>query len=133
MKTFGFEPKCIDDVCDYIKDQFKYEYYYDDQKSNAEVIKSKAGNCTDLSQMGVNMAIAMDYEYETIHTQCRQSGTGHVYNKFRKEGVNGGEWFTRDFACQADELEYCVWCDVDKKAGYLIAVNPAWWLSNLNR
>ena len=129
VKKFGFKPTCIDDVCDYIRDHFEYEFYFDDYKSNQQVIDSKAGNCTDLTQMAVNMAKALGYEWEVIHTECRQSGTGHVYPRFRK----GGEWFTRDVACIADESTYCVWCDVEDGRGYLLAKNPSWLLENLNR
>ena len=129
VKRFGFKPTCIDDVCDYIRDHFTYEFYYDDYKSNQQVIDSKAGNCVDLTQMAVNMAKALGYEWEVIHTECRQSGTGHVYPRFRK----GGEWFTRDVACIADESTYCVWCDVEDGRGYLLAKNPSWLLENLNR
>ncbi len=130
IKEIGFKPSCIDDVCNYILKNFTYEFYYDDQKSNEEVIKSRSGNCTDLSQMVVNIGDALDYDWKAIHTECRQSGTGHIYPMFRKDG---GDWFTRDVACIADEGRYCVWCDVDNGGGYLLATNPAWFMENLHR
>jgi hypothetical protein len=129
VKKTGTKPKYIDDVCDYILKHFNYEFYFDDHKSNKEVIDTKAGNCTDLSQMLSNMAEALGYEWKCIHTQCRQSGTGHVYLKLRK----GGNWFTRDVACIADESRYCVWCDIDNAKGYKLAENPSWWMANRNR
>ena len=129
VKKTGTKPKYIDDVCDYILKHFNYEFYFDDHKSNKEVIDTKAGNCTDLSQMLSNMAEALGYEWKCIHTQCRQSGTGHVYLKLRK----GGNWFTRDIACIVDESRYCVWCDVDNAKGYKLAENPSWWMANRNR
>ena len=129
VDKFGFKPKYIDDVCDYILKHFTYQFYFDDHKSNKEVINTKSGNCTDLSQMLSNMAEALGYEWKCIHTQCRQSGTGHVYLKLRK----GGDWFVRDVACIADESRYCVWCDVDNGKGYKIAENPSWWMANRNR
>lgn len=129
VKKIGTKPKQIDDVCDYIEKHFKYEFYFDDQKSNKQVIDSKAGNCTDLSQMLSNMADALGYEWKCIHTQCRQSGTGHVYLKLRKNG----DWFIRDVACIADESRYCVWCNTDTGAGYKLAENPSWWVSNRQR
>ena len=129
VKKFGFKPTCIDDVCDYILNHFDYEFYFDDHKTNKEVIDTQAGNCTDLSQMLSNMADALGYEWKCIHTQCRQSGTGHVYLKLRK----GGEWFVRDVACIADESRYCIWCDVDNGGGYLLSENPSWWLQNRQR
>lgn len=128
VKKFGFKPKCIDDVCDYIIKHFNYQFYFDDHKSNKEVIDTKSGNCTDISQMVVNMGIALGYDWEIIHTRCNQSGTGHVYPRFRK----GGDWFTRDVACMADESRYCVWCEVPNY-GSLIAKTPNWWKQNLNR
>ena len=128
VKKTGTKPKQIDDVCDYILKHFKYEFYFDDHKSNKQVIDTKAGNCTDLTQMLSNMADALGYEWKCIHTQCRQSGTGHVYLKLRK----GGNWFVRDVACIADESRYCIWCEVPNK-GSLLAENPSWWMSNRNR
>ena len=132
ISKFKFTPKYIDDVCDYILKHFTYQFYYDDQKSNAEVINSKAGNCTDLLQMLINMAEALGYEWKVIHTQCKQSKVGHVYGLFRKKGINGGNWFVRDIACIADESRYCVWCEVPS-GGNKLAENPAWFLANLRR
>ena len=132
VNKFKFTPKYIDDVCDYILKHFTYLFYYDDQKSNAEVISTKSGNCTDLLQMLVNMAEALGYEWKVIHTQCKQSKVGHVYGLFRKDGVNGGNWFVRDIACIADESRYCVWCEVPN-GGNKLAENPSWFLANLRR
>ena len=132
ISKFKFTPKYIDDICDYVLKHFDYEFYFDDEKSNAQVIDSKAGNCTDLLQMLVNLAEALGYEWKVIHTQCKQSGTGHVYGMFRKSGINGGNWFIRDIACIADESRYCVWCEVPS-GGYELAVNPSWFISNLRR
>jgi len=130
VKYIKTKPKMLDDVCDYIKNHFTYQFYYDDQKSNEEVLKTKAGNCTDLLQLLTNMADAMDYDWEVIHTQCRQSGVGHVYGRFKKKGTSN--WFTRDIACIADESRYCVWCEVPN-GGNLLAKNPSWFINNRNR
>jgi hypothetical protein len=130
VKYIGTKPKYLDDVCDYIMKHFTYQFYYDDQKSNEEVLKTKAGNCTDLLQLLTNMADAMDYDWRVIHTQCRQSGVGHVYGQFKKKGTTN--WFTRDIACIADESRYCVWCEVPN-GGNLLAKNPSWFLSNRQR
>ena len=128
VKKTGLKPKYIDDVCDWVRDKVDYEFYFDDHKSNKQVIDSRAGNCTDLLQFLVNMAIAMGYKYKVIHTQCRQSGTGHVYGMFKKDG----DWFIRDVACIADESRYCVWCQVPN-GGNKLAENPSWFMQNLNR
>lgn len=132
VNTFKFTPKYLDDVCDYILKHFTYQFYYDDQKSNAEVISSKSGNCTDLLQMLINMAEAMNYEWKVCHVKCNQSGTGHVYGMFRRNDVNNSEFFIRDIACIADESRYCIWCEAGN-GGSLIATNPSWFLSNLRR
>ena len=132
VNTFKFTPKYLDDVCDYIKAHFDYLKYFDDVRSNAQVIKDKAGNCTDLLQMLINIAEALGYEWKVIHTECRQSGTGHVYGMFRRKDVNNGEWFIRDPACIADESQYCIWCEVPDR-GNLLATNPSWFLANLRR
>ena len=131
-KKTGIKLKQIDDFCDWCKNKVTYEFYFDDKKSNKEVIDSKAGNCVDLSQLAVNIAEALNYEWVIYHVKCNQSGTGHVYPMFRKSNVNNGKYFARDVACIADESRYCVWCE-SGNGGSLIAKNPAWWLSNLNR
>ena len=128
VNTFKFTPEYIDDVCDYIRDHFNYQFYFDDQKSNNEVIETKSGNCTDLLQMLINMAEALGYEWKVYHVRCNQSGTGHVYGMFKRDG----DWFIRDIACIADESRYCVWCEAGN-GGSLIATNPSWFLSNLRR
>ena len=130
VKYIGTKPKYLDDVCDYILKHFTYQFYYDDKKSNEEVLQTKAGNCTDLLQLLTNMADAMDYDWRVIHTQCRQSGVGHVYGQFKKKGTT--QWFTRDIACIADESRYCVWCEVPN-GGNLLAYNPSWFIQNRQR
>lgn len=130
VKYIKTKPKYLDDVCDYIKKHFTYQFYYDDQKSNEQVLKSKSGNCTDLLQMLSNMAEAMDYDFEIIHTKCNKSGVGHVYGRFKKKGTNN--WFIRDIACIADESRYCIWCQVGN-GGTQLAKNPSWFMQNRNR
>lgn len=131
VKKTGLKPKLLDDVCDWVKNKVNYQFYFDDEKSNKQVIDSKSGNCTDLLQFLINMAEALGYDWKVIHTQCAQSRTGHVYGKFRKKGTSN--WFIRDIACIANDSDYCVWCNVDTGAGYLLAENPSWFLENLHR
>ncbi len=130
VQKTGITPKYLDDVCDWVKDKVTYLFYFDDQESNKEVIDNREGNCTDLLQFLVNMAEALGYDWEVIHTECMQSGTGHVYGRFKKKGTNN--WFTRDIACIANNSDYCVWCEVPD-AGNLLAKNPDWFLENLHR
>ena len=130
VKYIKTKPKCLDDVCDYVKAHFNYLFYNDDVRSNEQVLKDKAGNCTDLLQMLTNMADAMDYDWEVYHVRCNVSGVGHVYGRFKKKGTNN--WFVRDIACIADESRYCVWCEAGN-GGTLLAKNPNWFLQNRNR
>ena len=131
VEKTGFKPKTLDDVCNWVLKYVRYLFYFDDVKSNFEVIDSKSGNCTDLLQFLINMAEALGYDWEVIHTKCKQSGTGHVYGRFKKRDGSTG-WFVRDIACIADESCYCVWCEVPNR-GDLLAKNPSWFLANLNR
>lgn len=118
----------IDDFLSYIKAHYSYEYYFDDRKSNKQVIDSKAGNCTDLLQMMCNYVEAMGYEWKCIHVKCRVSGTGHVFGKFRKP--NKTDWFIRDIASVADGGSIIsVWC----RDGTILAENPSWFMANLHR
>lgn len=130
VKYIKTKPKYLDDVCDYVKAHFDYLFYNDDVRSNEQVLKDKAGNCTDLLQMLTNMAEAMDYDWEVYHVMCNVSKIGHVYGRFKKKGTNN--WFVRDIACIADESRYCVWCEAGN-GGSLLAKNPNWFLQNRNR
>ena len=130
VKKTGKEYKTIDDLLGYVKAHYRYQYYFDDHKSNKQVIDEESGNCTDLLQFLCNMAEEMGYSWKCIHVKCRSSGTGHVFGKFKHSKHTGGEWITRDIACVADGGSItCVWCS----NGYLLAENPSWWLANLNR
>lgn len=130
VKKTGFKPKCLDDVCDWVKKYVTYLFYYDDHKTNKEVIDKKAGNCTDLLQFLTNMADALGYDWEVIHTKCNKSGVGHVYGRFKKKGTSN--LFIRDIACIADESRYCIWCQVGN-GGTQLAKNPSWFMQNRNR
>lgn len=133
VKKTGKAYKYIDDFLDFCKINYTYQFYFDDHKSNKEVIDSKSGNCTDLSQMAWNMGKAMGYDVKAIHTKCKQSGTGHIYLKFKHKKNTNDKWITRDIACIVDERRSCVWCDVDAGRGSLVAVNPAWFVQNISR
>ena len=118
----------IDDLLEYVQKHFKYQYYFDDHKSNKQVTDEKSGNCTDLLQWLCNMVEPMGYEWQCIHVKCRVSGTGHVFGKFRKKGTK--DWFIRDIASVSDGGSITsVWC----KDGIVLATNPSWWMANKNR
>jgi hypothetical protein len=129
-KKYGKKFTTIDEVLTYVKAHFKYEFYFDDHKSNKQVTDSKAGNCTDLLQWLWNMAKAMGYDCKCIHVKCRSSGDGHVFGKFKHKKHTEITWVTRDIACCAKYGSIkCVWCG----DGYLQATNPSWFRNNLNR
>lgn len=118
----------LDDLLGYVQANFTYQYYYDDQKSNKQITDTEAGNCVDLLQWLCNMAEAMGYDWKCMHVQCRQSGTGHVFGKFKKK--DSSTWITRDPASVADGGSITsIWCE----NGYVLAENPSWFLQNINR
>lgn len=129
-KVTGKSYKTIDEFLTYISNYYVYEGYFDDKYSNKQVIDKKRGNCVDLLQMMTNWAKANGYECKCIHVQCRVSGTGHVFGKFKHKTNTGGKWITRDPAAVAGGNDiHKVWCE----DGYKLAENPSWFLENLNR
>ena len=130
-KKYGKKFKTLDEILTYVLNHFKYEYYYDDHKSNKQVTDSKSGNCTDLLQWLSNMVEPLGYEWKCIHVQCRSSGSGHVFGKFRHKKYTENSWITRDIACVANGNGgiKCVWCS----DGHVLGTNPSWWMQNRNR
>ena len=88
-----------------------------------------AGNCTDLMQWLANMAQAMGYDWKCIHVECRVSGIGHVWGKFRHKTYTENAWINRDPSAVCGNSIRNMWCE----DGYLLAENPSWWMENLNR
>lgn len=128
VKKTGKKFTHIDDILLYIRSNWHYEYYFDDKKSNKQVIDTKGGNCVDMTQFLTNMAEAMGYDWKTIHVKCKQSGDGHVFNKFKKKGTS--TWFARDISSVADGGAVdSIWC----ANGTVLATNPQWWMENRNR
>ena len=132
VKTFG-PITCIDDALDYI-DRMGYGYYYDDVYSNKEAIdRMKNGrgvNCTDSCHVFYNLGLEFikkgKYKkVECLHVKCR-GGDGHVRLRFT---LPNGEQFYRDPACTLSDGGVCNWC-LD---GTLLAIDPAWFLANLNK
>lgn len=129
-KKYGKKFKTLDEILNYVISHFKYQYYYDDHKSNKEVTDSKSGNCTDLLQWLINMATALGYDAKCIHVKCRSSGGGHVFGKFRHKKHTNNKWIVRDIAAIASSKDlHHVWCS----DGILQAENPSWFMMNLHR
>ena len=128
-KKTGKKFKTLDDLLAYVRDNFTYEFYSDDWRSNKEVMDDFAGNCTDLMQWLANMAQAMGYDWKCIHVECRVSGTGHVWGKFRHKTYTENTWINRDPSAVCGNSVRSMWCE----DGYFLAENPSWWMANLNR
>lgn len=133
VKKFG-KVTCIDDALEYIAGR-GYGYYYDDKKSNIETIDDIADNnpnddpnCTDATQMMKNVADGTGKykSVDCVHVRCR-GGDGHVFLKITQKD---GSVFYRDPAAVLDSgsVEH-IWCF----DGEVLAINPSWWLANLNR
>ena len=128
-KKTGKKFKTLDDLLAYVRDNFTYEFYSDDWRSNKEVMDDFAGNCTDLMQWLANMAQAMGYDWKCIHVECRVSGIGHVWGKFRHKTYTENTWINRDPSAVCGNSVRSMWCE----DGYFLAENPSWWMANLNR
>ena len=129
VKKTGKKPKTMDDVLEYVCKYFHYEGYFDDKKSNKQVMDSKAGNCVDLLQWLINMLQPLGYECKCIHVQCRTSKTGHVFGKFLHKKNTENTWVIRDPAAVCQNSVRNVWCE----NGYRLDENPSWFMENLNR
>lgn len=112
-----------------------YGYYYDDVYSNKESInRMKSGkgvNCTDSCHVFYNIMLALinkgKYKkVECLHIKCR-GGDGHVRLRIT---LNNGDVIYRDPASVLDGNGVTSnWC----MNGTLLAVNPSWFLQNLNK
>ena len=132
---FGKRVTTIDDALSLI-DGNGYGYYYDDVYNNSESIRRmKNGNgvnCTDSCQVFYNLVKYMIKKYgkykkvECLHIQC-SGGDGHVRLRIT---LNDGTKIYRDPACVLNGGGItCNWCS----NGSLIAVDPSWFLENVNR
>ena len=130
VQIFG-KITCIDDALQKIAGK-GYGYYYDDVYSNKQSIdriKNRQGvNCTDATQMMKHVADGTGKykKVDCVHVKC-QGGDGHVYLKITPKS---GSVFYRDPAAVLDSgVITKVWCT----NGTVLAINPSWWLANLNR
>ena len=130
VKTFG-KITCIDDALEKIAGR-GYGYYYDDRYSNKESIdRIRQGlgvNCTDATQMMKHVADGTGKykKIDGIHVKCK-GGDGHIFLRITQKD---GSTFYRDPAAVLDDGNVTsIWCS----DGTVLAVNPSWWLANLNR
>lgn len=137
VKIFGKFDNTIDGALSKVVDT-GYGSYYDDQKTNKETIdsmksknQSNKPNCTDSCHVFFNIMLQLikmgKYrKIECLHVNC--SSGGHVKLRITK---NNGDTFIRDPAAVISRNGKGLtanWCINTPKA-----VNPAWFMSNLNR
>lgn len=136
IKIFG-NVSTIDETLNKIKNK-GYGHYFNDYLSNKQVIDNlktsgkQKPNCTDIMQMLYHIGKALGYDVKIIHVKCAGSGEGHVFGKFRHSKHTGGKWIVRDGACVISDNGRpvtCVWCE----NGAVQAVNPSWFMENVNR
>jgi len=112
-----------------------YGYYYDDIYTNHEAINrmknGKGVNCTDSCQVFYNImqqliALKKYKKVECLHVKC-QGGDGHVRLRIT---LNDGTKIYRDPAAVLDSGNVTHnWC----MNGTIIAIDPNWFMANLNR
>ena len=134
IKVFGTFDNTIDGALRKIAGK-GYGYYYDDVYSNKESInRMKTGqgvNCTDSCQVFYNIMLQLiklgKYKkVECLHVKCT-GGDGHVRLRIT---LNDGSYIYRDPAAVLDSGNITHnWCS----NGTLLAVNPQWFLNNINR
>lgn len=134
VKTFGSFGDTIDGALSKVNNK-GYAYYYDDAYSNKESInRIKAGkgiNCTDSCHVFYNIMLELIKKgkyrkVECLHVMC-QSG-GHVKLRIT---LKDGSKIIRDPAAVLSNNGQGVtanWC-----TNYPIAVNPSWFMANLNK
>ena len=113
-----------------------YGYYYDDIYSNREAINrmknGKGVNCTDSCQVFYNImkqliALKKYKKVECLHVKC-SGGDGHVRLRIT---LNDGTKIYRDPAAVLDSGNVTHnWCTNNYT---LLAVDPSWFMANLNR
>ena len=112
-----------------------YGYYYDDIYTNKDAItrmkNGKGVNCTDSCQVFYNImkqliALKKYKKVECLHVKC-SGGDGHVRLRIT---LNDGTKIYRDPAAVLDSGNVTHnWC----LNGTLLAVDPSWFMANLNR
>ena len=134
IDVFGSFGNSIDGALDKIKNK-GYGHYYEDMYSNKDTIDrinaGKGGNCVDACQVFFNImkqliALGKYKKVECLHVKC-QGGDGHVRLRITN---NKGQVFYRDPAAVLDSNDITNnWC----MNGTLLAINPSWFIANVNR
>ena len=114
-----------------------YGYYFDDFLTNLQVINNLANggqkpNCVDVCHMMWNVAKGLGYEVRCLHVYCPRDDITHVRLQVKHSKYTGGDWEDYDPAAVIDgEGINSLWCN--GSGSYVIAINPNWFISNVNR
>ena len=98
-------------------------------KKSIDRMKNKQGvNCTDSSQVGYVIALALGYEVQFVHVKC-SSGTGHVRLRLKHPVYTEGTWIYRDPAAvlKGNGIR-SNWCTSNYT---LLAYDPAWVMTDI--
>lgn len=109
-----------------------YSGYYNSQyptKKTIDRMKNKQPiNCTDSSQVGYVIALALGYDVQFVHVKC-SSGTGHVRLRLKHPKNTEGEWIYRDPAAVLNGNGIrSNWCTSNYT---LLAYDPAWVMTDI--
>ena len=98
-------------------------------KKSIDRMKNKQGvNCTDSSQVGYVIALALGYEVQFVHVKC-SSGTGHVRLRLKHPVYTEGTWIYRDPAAVLNGNGIrSNWCTSNYT---LLAYDPAWVMTDI--
>lgn len=98
-------------------------------KKSIDRMKNKQGvNCTDSSQVGYVIALALGYEVQFVHVKC-SSGTGHVRLRLKHPVNTEGTWIYRDPAAVLNGNGIrSNWCTSNYT---LLAYDPAWVMTDI--
>lgn len=115
-----------------------YGYYFEDVLSNIQVIDGlkksdgKKPNCVDVCHMMWNVAVGLGYDVRCLHVYCPRDDITHVRLQVKHPKYTNNEWEDYDPAAVAngDGLN-ALWCN--GSGSYVIATNPTWFMSNVNR
>lgn len=114
-----------------------YGYYFDNVLTNLQVINNLAyggqkPNCVDVCQMMWHIAKQLGYDVRCLHVYCPIDDITHVRLQVKHSKYTGGAWEDYDPAAVIDgEGINSLWCN--GRGSYVIAINPSWFIENLNK
>ena len=114
-----------------------YGFYFDNYLTNLQVIHNLAyggqkPNCVDVCQMMWHIAKGLGYDVRCLHVYCPVDDITHVRLQVKHSKWTGGAWEDYDPAAVIDGEDLnSLWCS--GSGSYVIAINPSWFIENLNK